>query len=452
MKKIPTKFQGHKYNDFIKKVAENNEINFQYARLIPFYKPGDEISLTSIFLSGLRLIKEFRQNIFKILGLTLTGKVHIFTEIEFKYFDNQRIDGLILIERSGKIIDSIILEVKNKNNELNADQIQRYIKIAQAYKISKILTISNQFVNFPTQSPIQVRMPKSFQMYHFSWSYILTLAHILLFDNKTNIEDRDQIEIMNEILNYFESPKSGILGFVQMKPGWTDVSHKVNTGASLKVNDDDVDEAVSSWLEEERDMALILSKKLGLFVKSGNNKFKKDLNGRIKFEKQSLIKNKFVESNLNVEGAVSDIRVRPHFGRKNVEFSVKVSTPEDRNLRPQITWIKNQLLKCKKRNEEGFNRIQENLMLDIYVKFSNDPIRFQFKEIDYAFEKLTGKHIKYFNISYVSYFGKKFESRKLFISNIEESLTTYYQVIVQHLLNWKKTAPKVNTSETINLS
>ena len=151
------------------------------------------------------MIKEFRQNIFKILGLTLTGKVHIFTEIEFKYFDNQRIDGLILIERSGKIIDSIILEVKNKNNELNADQIQRYIKIAQAYKISKILTISNQFVNFPTQSPIQVRMPKSFQMYHFSWSYILTLAHILLFDNKTNIEDRDQIEIMNEILNYFES-------------------------------------------------------------------------------------------------------------------------------------------------------------------------------------------------------------------------------------------------------
>ena len=49
-----------------------------------------------------------------------------------------------------------------------------------------------------------------------------------------------------------------------MKPSWTDVSHKVNTGASLKVNDDDVDEAVSSWLEEERDMALILSKKLGL--------------------------------------------------------------------------------------------------------------------------------------------------------------------------------------------
>ena len=33
MKKIPTKFQGYKYNDFIKKVSENNEINFQYARL-----------------------------------------------------------------------------------------------------------------------------------------------------------------------------------------------------------------------------------------------------------------------------------------------------------------------------------------------------------------------------------------------------------------------------------
>ena len=44
---------------------KGNEIHLQNAALIPFHKPGDEMSLTSIFLSSLKLIKEFREKIFK---------------------------------------------------------------------------------------------------------------------------------------------------------------------------------------------------------------------------------------------------------------------------------------------------------------------------------------------------------------------------------------------------
>ena len=53
---------------------------------------------------------------------------------------------MILIVRGGKIVDAVVIEVKNKTNELNPQQIIDYVKIAQAYKISKVLTISNQFV------------------------------------------------------------------------------------------------------------------------------------------------------------------------------------------------------------------------------------------------------------------------------------------------------------------
>ena len=419
MSKKPTKLIGQKFEDFLDNSCLGDEYHLQPARLIPFYKPGDEMALTSIFLSGLRLIDEFKKNVFKAIGLTISGKVHIFTEVEFLLFDKKRVDGLILIERGKKIVDGVIIEVKNKNNQLDAPQIESYTKIAQAYKIPKILTISNQFVNFPTQSPLTIKTPKSVNLYHFSWSYLLTLAHILLMDNKTNIADKDQVEIMNEIVNYFESPKSGVLGFTQMKSGWTDVSQKINAGASLKMNDKDVDETVSSWLEEERDMSLILSRNLGLFVKSGNKKYKESLLERIKKEKKSLVQNKYVESNLQIDGAVSDMTIRPNFGRKNIELSVNVSVPEDRKLRPQLTWMRNQINSCKKKNHELFKKFENGLMLDVNVKFLSNPIRVPLSELEDAHEKLLGKEIKSLSVVYINYLGKKFESRKLFVTNLE---------------------------------
>jgi len=447
MSKKPTPILGKNYDVFLEGLKDSSQFNLQQARLIPFYKPGDEMALTSILLSGLRLIKEFKKSVFKTINVKGSGRIHFFSEVEFTLFNKKRVDGLILVERGKKIIDGVIIEVKNKNNELDPTQIANYVQIAKAYKIPKILTISNQFVNFPTQSPVNVKTPKSVSLYHFSWSYLLTIAHILLIDNKSNIADKDQVEIMKEILNYFESPKSGILGFTQMKPGWVNVAQKINAGASLKLNDSDVDETVSSWLEEERDMALILSRQLGLMVKSGIKKYRTDLNARIKNEKRCLVDNKYVEANLQIDGAVSDLVVRPNFGRKNVVYSVSVKPPEDRKTRPQITWLKNQILKCEKKNAELYNGIKNGLMLDISLKFVSKPLRVPINEIEDAHEKLIGREIKNFNVTYVNYFGKKFESRKLFVKNLESGLIDFYESIVQHLKNWEKPAPKLKPAD-----
>ena len=447
MPKKPTKIIGLNYSKFLDIIESRDEINLQSARLIPFYKPGDEMALTSIFLSGLRLINEFRKNIFKSIGLPYSGNVHIFTEVEFLLFDKKRIDGLILIVRGKKIVDAVIIEVKNKNNELSNQQITNYIEIAKEYKIPKILTISNQFVNFPTQSPLSIKTPKSVSLFHFSWSYILTIAHILLIDNETNISKEDQVEIMKEILNYFESSKSGVVGFQQMKPGWTEVAHKINAGASLKLKDDAVDETVSSWIEEERDMALILSRELGLLVRSGQKKYKNDLMARINYEKKQLVTNKYLDSFLQIDGAVSDIIVKPNFGRKNIEMLIDIKAPLDRNTRPQITWIKNQIKVCQKKNPDLFSKMEKGLMLDINIKFSSNPVRVPVKELEDAHEKLFGKEIKSFSLVFINYLGKRFESRKLFVTIIENMLIEYYQGIVQYLKNWEKPAPKIHKIE-----
>ena len=443
MSSKPTKIVGLSIQEFEKLRSTRKELILQPARLIPFYKPGDEMALTSIFLSALRLVNEFRNQIFQTISLSRSKYILIYTEAEFLLFDNKRIDGLILVVRANKIIDAVLIEVKNKNIELNKEQISDYVIIAKEYGIPKLLTISNQFVSFPTQSPLDIKIPKQVSTYHISWSYLLTIAHILLAENESNIADADQVEIMKEVVQYFESVKSGILGFTQMKPGWVELTHKANAGTSFKVSDSCVEETVSSWLQEERDMALILSRELGLLVRSGHRKFKKDLSARIKYEKKQLIANNHLESTLQIDGAASPLFIRACFDRKNIEMSAALTAPQNKKVRGQITWIKNQLYRAEKKNPELFALLLPNLIIEIHIKFIKDPLRLRFEEMDSAYDSIGAREIKSFSVLYFKYLGRKFDSRKGVVVIIERMLIDYYQGILQHLKRWEKPAPQI---------
>ena len=95
MSQKPTKIIGLPYADFT--ALNGKEFHLRPARLIPFYKPGDEMALTSIFLSALRLIDEFKKQIFQIVHLPKSGTIHAFAEVEFLLHKKQRIDGLIVV-------------------------------------------------------------------------------------------------------------------------------------------------------------------------------------------------------------------------------------------------------------------------------------------------------------------------------------------------------------------
>ena len=268
-----------------------------------------------------------------------------------------------------------------------------------------------------------------------------------MFENDNNISDQDQVEIMKEVVDHFESDKSGIIGFKQMKQGWVDVVKKINAGVTFSTNDISVDETVSSWLEEERDMALMLSRNLGLLVKSGQKKFKDNLKGRIEFEKKQLITKNYIESSLQIEGAASDITVRPIFDKRNIEMSVSILPPQDRKTRPQITWLINQLKYCERKNSELFKSFQGELLIDINIKYATDLLRYTLEELPDVYIGLTNKEIKSFNIVLRKNLGRKFESRKGFVEIIENMLKDYYKGIVQYVKKWEKPAPKIVEDE-----
>jgi len=254
---------------------------------------------------------------------------------------------------------------------------------------------------------------------------------------------------MKEVVAYYEHNISGIYGFSQMKSGWKEVVERIISGTQLKSNSQDIIETVVSWLQEEKDLALILSRGLGLFVKSGETKFKSNYQARIEHDMKTLLKEKSFTSKLVIADAVSNLKITACLDKRSIEMTVYLNAPEDKKNRGKLSWIKRQLDYSQKRNEEEFNKIKDDIRIGIFVKYYHAPIKIKIDSIDDIDDELKNKEIKHFEISYLKDLGKKFSSRRKFVEIIEEMLIDYYSGIVQNLKKWNKPAPKISEKRII---
>jgi hypothetical protein len=426
--------------------VSNGQIQLSHARLIPLLKVGDELALTSIFLSALRLVKEFRESIFSEVKLSKGGKAKYFTEVSFPEVDESRIDGLIIVIVAGVIRDAVFFEMKNKANPIDAEQIQKYQILAKKLGVKNMITVSNQFVADSSQSPIVFKSSKNFSLYHFSWTYIITIAKLLLYKNENKIEDEDQIEIIKEVVAYLENKDSGITGFTQMKPSWKDLVQKINSGAQIKITDNIVEEAVVSWQQKERDMALMLSRELGVLVKTGSSMQKSESNKILNDNIRRLVNNHYLESTLRVKGSVSDITVSMEFDRRTIGMSIKVCPPLDKGTKGRHSWIIKQIENSKKRNLEVFDQIEDELWIETHIKYTSKNIMIKYTEIEKLYDIDKNKDVIEYKIILIKDIGKNFASPKKLVEIIENMLIVFYQGIVQNMKNWERPAPKIQES------
>ncbi|WP_436514552.1 hypothetical protein [Ekhidna sp. To15] len=438
MKKKISKLVGLSFSEF-EEFIESGQIKLSKARLIPLLKMGDEMALTSIFLTALRLVKEFRYQIFKDAKLSKAGRAYYFTEICFPDLSESRIDGLLIIVSAGKIKDAAFFEMKNKNNKINAAQIGKYCDLAKKLGAGNMITVSNEFVSESKYVPYDLKAPKSVSLYHYSWTYILTISKILLQKNQTNIDDDDQTEIMKEVVAYLEHKDSGVSGFTKMKSGWKEVVEKIISNAPIKVNDKIVEEAVLSWQQEEKDMALMLSRELGVLVGQGLKSKKQTTSGLSK----QLVNDHVLSSSLSVEGSVSDLEIEAVMGRRTISMAVIVDAPLDKGTKGKVGWIGRQLEGCRKKNSEGFEAIENYIWVEAQIKYTSNHERVKYEDIDQLAELDKSKEVVAFKICLVEDAGRKFDSVKKFVETIESMLVDYYQILVQNLSNWDRPAPKI---------
>lgn len=418
----------------------DKHLTLRPARLVPVLKTGDEMALASIFLSTLRLVKEFRDLIFKEIKLSRLGRIYYYTEVCFPKLDKSRIDGLIIVVKKGLITEAAFVEVKSKKDKINQQQIEGYIKLAKTLKVDTLVTISNEFVSSPDQSPVRIRSGK-FKLFHLSWSHIITLGHILLFDNDNDIEDADQVEIMKEALYYMEHPACGINGFLSMK-GWKELSNKIRAKVPLDLKSNYLNDAMNSWHQEEVDIGLMLSRNLGVAVKTPVRS-----ESVIKSELKKLMKDFTLSGQISVKNSISDIRILLDFERRSVTLKNSILPPKNKGTVARITWLKKQIEFCQKSEPLIFEKIGDKIWVEADVKFARENIKVNFLKIAELYEFSKGKDIQRFYISIMDGFGASFSSEKKFVILIEKLVLDYYKGIVQNLKNWQEPAPKLNLSD-----
>ena len=186
-------------------------------------------------------------------------------------------------------------------------------------------------------------------------------------------------------------------------------------------------------------MSLMLSRNLGVFVKSNIETPKAKLQRDIKRLKEKH----YLSTNLRIKGAVSDLKVVIDFSRKTVSMSVRVIPPLNTGSISKISWIKKQFNKCKDVS------VLDDLYIEADIKFSSKSIKYSYNDIDqfYDYQNIKNIDIIAFDIELIK--TAKINSGKPFVIQTEKMLLEYYNVIVQDLKSWEKPAPKLKTEEII---
>lgn len=449
----PQKFKlvGLSIDDFFKAVKEG-DLRAREARLIPVLKAGDEMALASVLLASFKYVKEFREKFFKAVKFKKSAQIYYFTEVQFEHreYSSSRLDGLILSVSKGIIKDAMILEFKGKNGKVDPSQIDQYLSLNKTtFRVDKLISVSPEYVPDIDHLPYTpIKKSKAVQLYHFSWSRLKNIASLLLFQNGDNIEDEDQVNILTEVMHYLESDTNGLRGFSQMKKGWSNVVAAIKTG--VKPEQYDLEEAVQSWLEEQTDMAHLLSGELGVPVSTSSAKKDGSLVKKLKSEISTLSKTNQLKFQLLIKDVVSDIKVVADFRNETIEMSIDLDAPSEdsKRNRARLTWLNNQLKRAQERESEAFNKLSDNIFIDVSVKFGRQPIRYKLSDFHIAWEDLVNeKDITSYSILAIKDIGAKFKSNKKFVELIEQMMFDYYQGLVQNLKSYTRPAPRISNHE-----
>ncbi|MBW3582260.1 MAG: hypothetical protein KY455_04080 [Euryarchaeota archaeon] len=324
------------------------------ARLIPIPGAGrnnKETAATSAFLATMIAVDEFAQAITDLIGIHLGAKARVqcYTEVVFKTPKGQpkfRPDGLIHIA-TGKQDRYFLVEAKVANADLDPAQIEEYVTIAKEFGVEGVITISNQYAPLPTYHP--VTLPKSrtkgINLYHWSWTSILTEAQIAA--KHTGVADPDQAFILNELIRFLEHPSAGVLVAPSMGSQWSEGTRAAFQGHGLHSASPAVEAMVGSWHQLIRHITLDLSARLGrpvtLYLTRKHRGAPED---RLRHDCQSLQVTKRLVSEIEIPDAASRLLLICDFQRRALEARMTLNAPTDKaQVRAHRTWIKGQLSK-----------------------------------------------------------------------------------------------------------
>lgn len=416
----------------------------EVARLFPVLaETSKEGRATSILLACLAHVKEFNRVVLGASGQRLggTAKVRTYTEIvvDRREGGDIRPDGLIVTERRKGQEWRAFVEAKIGTANLQADQIAAYVQLAKAAGVDAIITISNEFTSDPSIHPLASAVKRSgkVQLIHWSWMNLLTMADLLMSND--GVEDRDQRVILSELIRFLTHPSAGIRGFDSMPAAWADLIQRVGAGAPVAPRDPDICEVVGAWHQEVRDLSLILSRQIGVAVAVRLSRTQaSDPTARARADAAELAERLRLSVTLNVPDAAAPIDVALDLATRTIMVSMKLRAPEDRqSSKARVNWLLRQLKAAN----------PEHLHLRLHWPGSGGPTQHALAAVledpDIALQDRKDRQVHSLEVVLSKPVGARFAQRRNIITELEQTVPQFYDVIGQTLRAYQPPAPRI---------
>ncbi len=400
------------------KYATQEEFETKRSRLFPNGNTDNEIATTSIFLSSLSAVKEYREELLSEIGVKKIKNqnvcLHTFCELENVTKEN-RPDGLIVVT-SGKLNPIIewacFVEAKVGSNLLDENQVDRYATFAREIGINNIITISNELVTNPTQSPIKLKK-RSFNLYHWSWAFLKVTALRLI--KTDSVSEEDHIFILQELRRYIDGHKK-LSNYVNMGKEWKDAVTKIHSHTpEQKIDLTTVTNVVDSYVQEEKDISLQLTDKSDFHIELIAKEDRKETVAKMLQSKKvitsefMLNKDKHNTFSVEVDFIRQEVRCYTHIviskGKAQAQTSSLIRLFEEDsgytdNILINAFYIRNRGLK---------NDIPLSVLIDEKAQAEHYSV----------LDKSFGDEVKFFEVKTKDLLGRDFKSTKNFIVKLE---------------------------------
>jgi hypothetical protein len=413
------------------------------ARLIPVLADtSKENRVTSVFLSCLMAVDDFGSRLLGTVGQRVgaRAKIQCFTEVVLEKSPDKkaRPDGLIILE-VGKRRWTALVEAKIGLSELDAEQIAQYLEIAKVNNVDAVITISNQLAALPTHHPVKIAKSKlrGRKLFHWSWMHILTQA-VLLLDSE-NVLDKDQRFILEEMVRYFQHDSSGIRQLGRMNAEWNDLTLGVKNGARLAKTSDEVINAITAWHQLQRDLCLILTRKLATPVSLRlTHAHKLNPEARLRDDCQQLAQKVSLRTTLEVPDAAAPLNVTADLLRRTITCSMRVNAPGDKkSAKARINWLIRQLADADASNI-FVRAIWPGRAVNTVA--SLEEIRENSAELFVENRKLSPTS---FDVMSVTDLAGRFSAPRKFVEEIKQIVPRFYEEVGENLRNWTPSPPKI---------
>ena len=418
------------------------------ARLIPVTADSSkEARAASILLATMSCVAPFAKVLLGGLGQRLGARTGVaaYTEIEFhRSLEGlrSRPDGLLVLE-SGNRSWRALVEAKIGPARLDKEQLTLYCELARLNGIDAVITVSNEFVALPTHHPVKLlrTVTKALELYHWSWMHVLTQATLLLHEHDFGAPE--QRYLLREMVRYYEHDSVGVSSFDRMNIEWKDLVTKVQSGAPLNKSAPEVQNSVAAWHQEQRDLCLLMSRKLGRHV--GLKLSRSHANDQVRWLRddcEDLTQTRSLTCVLEVPDAAAPISVTADIALRTVHCAMRLAAPKDKKqFKSRTNWLVLQL-----------NHVNSD---DVFIRAiwpgRAQDTQAKLEDVRYDKNVLLGDKAsllpQYFEVILVRDLAGKFSGTRNFVEHLESAVPNYYEQVGQHLRAWVSPPPKIIENE-----